>query len=161
MIEYIIFNKTKNTYVHFFIYMTSLCVQLFTAFEPVVLKYIMCLIDDGNKLRVKQIFSIFFILIIVNETKNEQNSFPHPGAIQELRNAGGVGWDRFFFKKRPEDVRFNVISVTRGWVWVNCTFRMERSKHHSFIFKKGSRNKSVNYRPVSLKSAICKSLGII
>ena len=34
---------------------------------------------------------------------------------------------------------------------------MERSKHYSFI-QKGSRNKSVNYRPVSLTSVICKLL---
>ena len=34
---------------------------------------------------------------------------------------------------------------------------MERSKHYSFI-KKGSRNKSVNYRPVRLTSVICKLL---
>ena len=34
------------------------------------------------------------------------------------------------------------------------TFRMERSKHYSFIQQKGSRNKSVNYRPVSLTSVI-------
>ena len=29
------------------------------------------------------------------------------------------------------------------------------------LFKKGSRNKSVNYRPVSLTSVICKSLETI
>ena len=34
---------------------------------------------------------------------------------------------------------------------------MERSKHNSFIQKR-SRNKSVNYRPVSLTSVICKLL---
>ena len=34
---------------------------------------------------------------------------------------------------------------------------MERSKHYSLI-QKGSRNKSVNYRPVSLTSIICKVL---
>ena len=34
---------------------------------------------------------------------------------------------------------------------------MEGSKHYSFI-QKGSRNKSVNYRPVSLTSVICKLL---
>ena len=38
------------------------------------------------------------------------------GAIQVLRNAyGGV---TFSGKKRYEGVRFNVISVTRGWVGV-------------------------------------------
>ena len=33
---------------------------------------------------------------------------------------------------------------------------MERSKHFIPLFKKGSRNKSVNYRTVSLTSVICK-----
>ena len=38
------------------------------------------------------------------------------GAIQVLRNAvRGVSFPR---KKRYEDVRFNVISITRGWVGV-------------------------------------------
>ena len=37
---------------------------------------------------------------------------------------------------------------------------MEGSKHYSFI-QKGSRNKSVNYRPVSLTSVICKLLETI
>ena len=35
---------------------------------------------------------------------------------------------------------------------------MERSKHYTIILKKGSRNKSENYRPVSLTSVICKLL---
>ena len=38
-----------------------------------------------------------------------------------LRNAdggGGGGGVRFSRKKRYEGVMFNVISVTRGWVWV-------------------------------------------
>ena len=38
MIKNVIFNKTKNTHVGFFIYMSSMCVQLFTAFEVPVLK---------------------------------------------------------------------------------------------------------------------------
>ena len=39
------------------------------------------------------------------------------GAIQELRNAdGGGGCTLFQEKKHSEGVRFNVISVTRGWV---------------------------------------------
>ena len=37
---------------------------------------------------------------------------------------------------------------------------MDRGKHHSFI-KKASINKSVNYRPVSLTSVICKLLETI
>ena len=41
------------------------------------------------------------------------------GAIQVLRNADGVGRGvKFSGKKRNECVRFNVISVTRGWVGV-------------------------------------------
>ena len=41
------------------------------------------------------------------------------GAIQVLRNAdGGVRGVKFSGEKRYEDVRFNVISVTRGWVGV-------------------------------------------
>ena len=43
------------------------------------------------------------------------------GAIQVLRNAdggGGGGGVRLYGKKRYEGVRFNVISVTRGWVGV-------------------------------------------
>ena len=34
----LIFNKTKNASVHFFIYVSSMFVQLFTAFEEAVLK---------------------------------------------------------------------------------------------------------------------------
>ena len=40
------------------------------------------------------------------------------GAIQVLRNADGGGGVRFSGKKHYEGVRFNVISVTRGWVGV-------------------------------------------
>ena len=38
MIKNVIFNKPKNTSVRFFIYMSSRCLQIFTAFEEVVLK---------------------------------------------------------------------------------------------------------------------------
>ena len=38
MIKNLIFNKTKNDSVCFFIYMSSMCVQRFTAFEEAVLK---------------------------------------------------------------------------------------------------------------------------
>ena len=34
----LIFNKTKNTRLSLFLYMSSMCVQLFTAFEEAVLK---------------------------------------------------------------------------------------------------------------------------
>ena len=40
------------------------------------------------------------------------------GAIQVLRNADGGGVSNVQGKKRYEGVRFNVISVTRGWVGV-------------------------------------------
>ena len=40
------------------------------------------------------------------------------GAIQILRNADGGGGVKFSGKKRYEGIRFNVISVTRGWVGV-------------------------------------------
>ena len=39
------------------------------------------------------------------------------GAIQVLRNAYGGGWGvKLSGKKRYEGVKFNVISITRGWV---------------------------------------------
>ena len=38
MIRNLIFNKTKNTGVRFFIYMSAMCVYRFTAFEEAVLK---------------------------------------------------------------------------------------------------------------------------
>ena len=46
------------------------------------------------------------------------------GAIQVLRNAmgGGGGWQDVRFPKKKtrfEDVRFNIICVTRGWVGVD------------------------------------------
>ncbi len=41
------------------------------------------------------------------------------GVIQVLRNAvGGGGGCQLSRKKRYEGIRFNVISVTRGWVGV-------------------------------------------
>ena len=43
------------------------------------------------------------------------------GAIQVLRNADGGGGVKFPGRKRYEGVRFNVISVTRGWVEVQFT----------------------------------------
>ena len=38
MIKNVIFNETKNSSVVFFIDMSSMCVQLFTAFEEAVLR---------------------------------------------------------------------------------------------------------------------------
>ena len=38
MVKNVIFNKTKKTCVRFFIYMYSICVQLFIAFVVAVLK---------------------------------------------------------------------------------------------------------------------------
>ena len=40
------------------------------------------------------------------------------GAIQVLRNVIRGGWVSAFPEKRYKGVRFNVISVTRGWVGV-------------------------------------------
>ena len=58
-----------------------------------------------------------------NYVKGEQDSNPETfecqpstGAIQLLRNAVGVCGCQLSRKKRYEGVRFNVISVTRGWV---------------------------------------------
>ena len=38
MIKNLIINKSKNASVRFFIYMSSMCVQIFTAYEEAVLK---------------------------------------------------------------------------------------------------------------------------
>ena len=38
MIKNVLFNKTKNHRVRFFVYMSSMCVQLFTAFEVPIFK---------------------------------------------------------------------------------------------------------------------------
>ena len=38
MVKNVIFNKTKNSRVCFFIYMSSMCVNCFTAFEEAVVK---------------------------------------------------------------------------------------------------------------------------
>ena len=38
MVKNVIFNKTKNSRVCFFIYMSSMCVTFFTAFEEAVVK---------------------------------------------------------------------------------------------------------------------------
>ena len=46
------------------------------------------------------------------------------GAIQVLRNAVGGGGVRFPRKNHYEGVRFNVISVTRGWVGVKSPEKM-------------------------------------
>ena len=45
----------------------------------------------------------------------------------------------------------------------NSSVRMERSKYYIIIFKKGSRNKTAKYRPVSLtiKDTKEKNLGLI
>ena len=68
MIKNLIFNKTKNTFVRFFIYMSSMCVQIFTAFEEVVLKLKsnMAAISMETNRGKFFFFSIFFILIIIN-----------------------------------------------------------------------------------------------
>ena len=81
MIKNVIFNKTKNTRVCFFIYISSACVHLFTAFEVAVLKlYVPFLVEYGRHFHGNEpnqgefifyAFSIFFILIIINIQWNE------------------------------------------------------------------------------------------
>ncbi len=68
MIKHLIFNKTKNASVRFFSYMSSMCVQLFTAFEEGFWSY-MYLGEcpkieyghhfHGNKPREKYFFGFF------------------------------------------------------------------------------------------------------
>ena len=48
MIQNVLFNKTKKSRVRFLIYMYSMCVQLFTAFELAVLKLYLPKIQDGH-----------------------------------------------------------------------------------------------------------------
>ena len=67
MIKNLILNKTKNASVRFFIYMSSRCVQLFTAFEEVIcilviaLKSNMAAISmEANRGNFFFFFSIFF-----------------------------------------------------------------------------------------------------
>ena len=72
----LIFNNTKNASVRFFIYMSSICVQLFTAFEEEILKLYMYLgecpkIEYGRHLHGNQLWEFFFLpyfftLIIIN-----------------------------------------------------------------------------------------------
>ena len=62
------------------------------------------------------------------------------GAIQVLRNAIGGGGVSFPGKKRYEGVRFNVISVTRGWVGVKfpgkkCYITLEWPRIQSNLFQ--------------------------
>ena len=54
----------------------------------------------------------------------------------------------------------SLLSLNRAWR-AQVTLILERSKHYSFIQKKCSINKYVNYRPVSLTSVICKLLETI
>ena len=75
----VLHNKSKNASVRFFMCMSSMCVQLFTAFEEAVLKFFMYLgecpkIKDGHHFHGNEalgnnyfVFSpYFFILIIIN-----------------------------------------------------------------------------------------------
>ena len=78
MIKNVIFNKSKNASVRFFIYMSSMCVQLFTAFEEEVLKlYVPWRVPKSNMPAIsmetnrgKKILCVFspyiFILIIIH-----------------------------------------------------------------------------------------------
>ena len=79
MMKNLIFNKTKNASVRFFIDMSSMCVQLFTAFEEAVFKLHIPWCPKieygrhfhGNQPREIFFFSIFFILIIINIQLND------------------------------------------------------------------------------------------
>ena len=79
LIKNVIFNKTKNTrVVSFFIYMYSMCVQLFTRFEVptgciVIRTLVRALKSNVDAISMETnfekkiiFFSIFFILIIIN-----------------------------------------------------------------------------------------------
>ena len=60
-------------------------------------------------------------LTVVSVSNDHMPTTDLLGAIQVLRNTdrgGGGGGVKFSRKKRYEGVRFNVISVTRGWVGV-------------------------------------------
>ena len=70
MIKNVIFNKTKNARVRFFIYMSSECLQLFKAFEGPVLYFICTLVSalksnmaaiymETNRGKRKKLFGFF------------------------------------------------------------------------------------------------------
>ena len=68
MIKNILFNKTKNPRVRFFIYMSSMCVQLFTVFEVAVLTLYVYIgecpkIQDGHHLHGKEPRKFFYISV--------------------------------------------------------------------------------------------------
>ena len=86
MIKNLIFNKTKNASVRFFIHMSSVCVHLnFTAFDEAVLKLYTCTLVSALKSNMAAIsmetnrgkkivvcfFAIFFVLIIINIQWND------------------------------------------------------------------------------------------
>ena len=54
MIKNVLCNKSKNASVRFFIYMSSMCVQLFTAFEEAVLK-LLCTLVSALKSKIATI----------------------------------------------------------------------------------------------------------
>ena len=106
MIENVLCNKNKNASVRFFICMSSMCVQLFTAFEePVLRLYLLCTLVTALKSKMA-VISIetkcgkkmilffppyFFILINHNKMynemiglKNEQNSFSTSTSPQKV-----------------------------------------------------------------------------
>ena len=51
LIKTVIFNKTKHTCVCFFIYMCSMCAQIFTAFEVPVLKLYSMYLGECHKIK--------------------------------------------------------------------------------------------------------------
>ena len=72
--------------------------------------------DSTPCLQTKLYKFVFFAI----DASRWWTAFSQYGAIQVLRNADGVGGGvNFFGKKHYEGVRFNVISVTRGWVGVH------------------------------------------
>ena len=73
------------------------------------------------------------------------------------KSPGVDGISPKILKEPVEQISTPLAHVTAG---VNCTFRWKEANIIP-LFKKCSRNKSVNYRPVSLTSVICKLLETI
>ena len=76
--------------------------------------------------------------------------------IKEHKLPGVDGISSKILKETVEQISTPLAPVQEGIV----PLELERSKHYSFI-KKRFKNKSVNYRPVSLTSVICKLLEVI
>ena len=61
MIKNVLCNKSKNASVRFFIYMSSMCVQLFTAFEEAVLKLLCTLVSALTSLLSTPFHTFLFL----------------------------------------------------------------------------------------------------